>query len=271
MRLMTYNILTGGRDGQDDARLAKICELISGVQPDILVLNECNGFDERGRRNLYRLENELGMRGVLARASTGYHVCLFVRSARLVEVHCLDQEVHHAVLAATLDIGGQRLTIVGAHLSPFGGEARLVEVQHLIRFLREEHVFVLGDLNSVSPRDAAACRTDDWIPRRRSRHLLFDGSLPQSAEPGAAPRIDTRAIAALEHSELVDAFASAEGGFAPTMLTRLCSDWASYQVRIDYIFATRSAAERIVRRERVDGAFADAASDHYPLFVDVSY
>lgn len=269
MRLMTYNILTGGRDGPDDARLAKVCALVSGVQPDILVLNECNGFDERGYRTLYRLERELGMRGVLAHASTGYHVCLFVRTAALVETQCLDREVHHAVLAATLDIGGRRLTIVGAHLSPFGGEARLIEVQHLIRFLREEHVFVLGDLNSVSPRDAAACRVDDWIPRRRARHLLFDGSLPQSTDPG--PRIDTRAVAALEHSELVDTFADAQGNFVPTMLTRLCSDWESYQVRIDYIFATRSAAERIVRRERVDGALADAASDHYPLFVDVSY
>jgi endonuclease/exonuclease/phosphatase family metal-dependent hydrolase len=269
MRLMTYNILTGGRDGIDDSRLAKACELIRGVQPDVLVLNECNGFDDRGFRTLYQVEDALGMRGVLAHASTGYHVALFVRGARIVETHCLDADVHHAVLAATLEVEGRRIVVVGAHLSPFGGEARLVEVQHLIRFLREDDAFVLGDLNSLSPRDTASCRVDDWLPRRRARHLLFDGSLPGSSGKAALPQLDTRAVAALEHSDLVDLFASPEGAFSPTALTRLCADWASYQVRIDHIFATRPAAERIVLRERVASPLAELASDHYPLFVDV--
>jgi endonuclease/exonuclease/phosphatase family metal-dependent hydrolase len=259
---MTYNILTGGRDGTSDARLGKVCELIRGVNPDVLVLNECNGFQEQGFRNLYRVEHEIGMRGVLAPASTGYHVALFVRSARIIETQCLDQEVHHAVLAAKLELSGQRFAIVGAHLSPFGGDTRLVEVQHLIRFLREEHVFVLGDLNSISPRDAASSRLDDWIPRRRARHLLFG-----SANPGT---LDTRAISALEQSDLVDTFA-ADASAAPTALTRLGADWDGYQVRIDYIFATPNAAERVVRRERVDSALAHATSDHFALFLDAAF
>jgi endonuclease/exonuclease/phosphatase family metal-dependent hydrolase len=163
------------------------------------------------------------------------------------------------------------VTVVGAHLSPFGGEARLCEVQQLIRFLKEEYVFVLGDLNSLSPRDAAHCRVTDWIPRRRARHLRFDGTLPRSSEEQPTLPIDTRVVAALEHCHLVDAFASSESSFAPTALTRLCPDWRSYQLRIDYIFATERAAERIARRERVDSQLADTASDHYPLFIDANF
>lgn len=261
MRLMTYNILTGGSDADGDARLGKICELIRGVAPDILVLNECNGFRRHGFRNLYRVEQELGMRGVLATASTGFHVALFSRAAQILETHLVDTEVHHAILAARLELGGTRFSVLGAHLSPFGGDARLGEVQHLIRFVRGELVFAVGDLNSISPLDAPHLNTQAWLPRRRARHLLFTGA--------GGGGLDTRAIAALEGCDLVDTFAGPRGDYrAPTVETRLRADWQDYQVRIDYILASRAAAERVVRRERVDSDLAHQASDHFALYVD---
>jgi exodeoxyribonuclease III len=258
MRLMTYNVLTGGRDGGSDTRLGAISETIRSVAPDILVLNECNGFEQEGYRTLYRLEAELGMRGVLAEAHSGFHVALFIRRGRLLETRSLQREVHHAVLSATLELDGTVLRVIGAHLNPFGGDARLLEVQHLIRYLREEHVFILGDLNSLSPHDAGAYQPQRWLPRRRARHLLAEGG----------GRLDTRAIAALEGAELVDVFRQ-RGATEPTALTRLGADFEDYQVRIDYVFATARAAERVTRVERVSGELVEAASDHYPLFVDV--
>jgi exodeoxyribonuclease III len=259
MRLMTYNVLTGGRDAASDARLADIVRVIQSVNPDILVLNECNGFEQDGHRTLYRLETELGMRGVLAEAQSGFHVALFHRQGRLLEARCLSREVHHAVLAARLELNGLVFGIVGAHLCPFGGDARLLEVQHLIRFLRDEHVFVLGDMNALSPHETSRYQLEHWLPRRRSRHVL--------AESGG--KLDTRAVSALEGAELVDVFRQ-QGNTAATCLTRLGAEWQDYQVRIDYVFGTRAAAERVSRAERVDGALVEKASDHYPLFVDLT-
>jgi exodeoxyribonuclease III len=259
VRLMTYNVLTGGRDDGNDARLGPICETIQSVAPDILILNECNGFEQDGFRTLYRLEAELGMRGVLAPAHSGFHGALFVRRGRLLETRLSSREVHHAVISATLEIDGTVLRVIGAHLNPFGGDARLLEVQHLIRFLREEHVFVLGDLNALSPHDVAGYQPGRWLPRRRARHVL--------AESGG--RLDTRAISALEDAELVDIFRS-RGAAEPTALTRLGAEFEDYQVRIDYVFATPRAAERVTHAERVSGARVESASDHYPLFVDVA-
>jgi exodeoxyribonuclease III len=259
MRIMTYNVLTGGRDGGESGRLGLIVETIRAVSPDILVLNECNGFEQNGYRTLYRLEAELGMRGVLAEAETGFHVALFHRTGRLLEAQPLRREVHHAVLAATLDLGGTKLKVIGAHLCPFGGEARLLEVQHLIRFAREDHVLVLGDLNALSPHDAASYQPGRWLPRRRARHVL----------PESGGALDTRAISTLEGAELVDVLRM-HGQAEPTALTPLGADFESYQVRIDYVFASRPAAERISRAERVTGGRVEAASDHYPLFVDLT-
>jgi exodeoxyribonuclease III len=258
MRLMTYNVLTGGLDSGKSTRLGAICETIRSVAPDILVLNECNEFEREGYRTLYRLEAELGMRGVLAQAHSGFHVALFVRRGRLLETRCLDREVHHAVITAVLEIDGAVLRVIGAHLDPFGGDARLLEVQHLIRFLREEFVFVLGDLNALSPHDVGAYQPERWLPRRRARHWL--------AESG---RLDTRAIALLESAELVDVF-RARGAAEPTALTRLGAEAGDYQIRIDYVFASPAAAARVTHAERVSGARVETASDHYPLFVDVA-
>jgi exodeoxyribonuclease III len=259
---MTYNILTGGHDALGDARLGKVCDVIRSVKPDVLVLNECNGFEQHGYRTFYRLEHELGMRGVFAPSSTGFHVALFTRVGRLVETQLLDAQMHHTAIAARLDIHGEHVFIIGAHLCPFGGETRVAEIQHLLRFVGKEHVFLLGDLNAISPHDAAACRTQSWLPRRRARHQLA----------GGGGVLDTRAIATLEDCELIDTFRAKFGSAAPsTCLTRLRGGWEDYQVRIDYVFATRAASERVVLCERVDGPLADEASDHYPLFVDAEF
>lgn len=262
MRLMTFNILTGGLDDLDASRLPKIIEVIRGVSPDVLVLLECNDFDRHGFRTFYRFEHELGMRGVFARASTGYHVALFSRVGRFVATHCLDDQMHHSAVVATLVLHGERVHVIGAHLCPFGGETRNAEVQHLLRFIGKEHVFLLGDLNAISPHDVTGLDTHAWLPRRRARHQLAGG--------GGA--FDTRAVATLEDCELVDTFRARHGHAAPpTCSTRLKKDWADYQVRIDYVFATRAASARVTRCERVDGALADAASDHYALFVDAEF
>lgn len=259
LRLMTYNVLTGGRDADGGgARLGLIADTIRGVNPDLLVLNECNGFEQEGYRTLFRMEAELGMRGILAQAESGFHVAFFYRVGRVTEARLLSREVHHAVLAATLEVGGITLRVIGAHLCPFGGDARLLEVQHLIRFLKGENVIIAGDLNALSPHDIAGYQPARWLPRRRSRHVL--------AESGG--KLDTRAISALEEAELVDVLRR-HGGAEPTVLTRLVAGHEDYQARIDYVFASPGAAQRVKRAERVSGGQVEAASDHYPLLVDL--
>jgi exodeoxyribonuclease III len=258
---MTYNLLRGGKDGDSTARLAQACTLIRQVAPDVLVLNECSDFERDGFRTFHRLEHELGLRGLFAPASSGYHVALYLRGAapleiRPLEVRLLERELHHTAIAARLTAGSRQFTVVATHLCPFSGEARVTEAQQLSRFFTEEPLFLLGDLNSLSPHDAAQLTTESWLPRRRVRHQLPGGGL------------DTRAISVIEACGLVDVL-RATGGAAPTALTRSCTGWQDYQVRIDYVFASPTAASAVVRAERVDGVLADAASDHYPLYVDL--
>ena len=53
MRLMTYNILTGGIDDDGSSRLEGVAEVVQRVQPDLLVLNECNELEREGRQSSF--------------------------------------------------------------------------------------------------------------------------------------------------------------------------------------------------------------------------
>ncbi len=258
MRLMTYNLYTGGRCVSGPQRLEALRAVIDEAHPDVLALQECNGFEADGGRSLFWLERQLAMRGVLARASSGFHVALFFREATLLQAHALDEEMHHALLACRVELRGAPMTFLSAHLCPFSGEARLHECAQLLRFVRDDQpCFVLGDLNSLSPLDPPP-PLERWPARRRARHLRADTG-----------QLDTRALSYLARCGLVDLAAAGGGVPAATCQTPLRAGHADYQVRIDYILANAVAASGPASCRRWESEAAQSASDHYPLVADL--
>ena len=258
MRLMTYNILTGGEDDDGCGRVDKILQVINEQAPDILTLCECNHFERDGFRRFYAFERSLGMRGVLGLAPSGFHVAVFVRNAEIIEHRVISDWVQHAILRVKLRIGTQLMTVVSAHLSPFGGVLRLGEAQYLAGSTHEQEcALIAGDLNALSPHDTAQYSPQTWAARRRARHVL-----PASTE------LDTRAIAVLESAGLVDLTRHANLPFIPTALTPLREAHDQYPLRIDYLFGTPSLAHTVRAAHVVRGGAADEASDHYPVVID---
>jgi endonuclease/exonuclease/phosphatase family metal-dependent hydrolase len=256
---MTYNILTGGRDGSDESRWPLIVQQIREAQPDLLVLNECNEFDSNRNRNLHRMEREIGMRGVLAHADTGFHVGIFSRDAAFVESHA-SSSLHHAMLEARLAWREHDISLVGVHLCPFGGQNRVAEAELLTRLARQDTwVFIAGDMNAISRHDAESCAYEQWVPRRQARHLLPDRSA-----------IDTRAMAVLENAGLVDLAHHAGVNSLPTALTPLRTDHANYRLRIDYVFGSERVAKHLQTVAVPNTDNAKRASDHFPVVVDVA-
>jgi endonuclease/exonuclease/phosphatase family metal-dependent hydrolase len=79
MRVMSWNTLYGGRDSTDDRRFKLQRQVIGEIAPDILLLQECKGFEAEGNKRLYEVERELGMRGFLANApNTGQNTAIFI-------------------------------------------------------------------------------------------------------------------------------------------------------------------------------------------------
>lgn len=255
---MTYNILKGGLNDDGSDRFQALIDVIRSESPDILTLNECNHFERDGYRRFYAFERALGMRGSLGLAPSGFHVAVFARNAQFVQHELTADWVQHAILRVDMLQDGRPLTVISAHLCPFGGEIRLNEAQFLAGSARDdERVLIAGDMNALSPHDVNRYDPNAWAPRRRARHAL----------PVGGP-LDTRAIEVLEHAGLVD-LAHKHSDFAATALTPLRAGSSHYEIRIDYLFATRALAADVRSVRTIRGSQADFASDHYPVVADI--
>lgn len=261
MKVMTYNVLTGGQDGLEDGRLDLVIDVIVAQAPDVLVLQELNHAELFGHRVLHRLENATGLRGFLSTAATGFHVGVFVpKHSTVIRTEAGNHGFHHAWLDVALDSRKGPVTIVGTHLCPFGGDIRLTEAQRLARYADPRRLALLmGDLNSLDPgpvHDESLGRLPAHV---RARHLFADGTT-----------VDTRAVSTLLNAGFVDLFrrfSSRENAY--TVPTPGFGGGEFAGARIDYILASEPVAELATACSIVSGGKADVASDHYPVVAEL--
>lgn len=159
---MTWNILFGGED-----RFERILALLRETRPDVLVLQECLGFDEGDR--LARVAEAIDVDDDddhvylgLARARPSgrrFHVALLSRFPIVSkETHADPAHVGHALVEADLDVGGDRVVVVGAHFDSHDEDSRVRDAKTLCTIVdRQEvaraRVLVAGDLNALTHRD----------------------------------------------------------------------------------------------------------------------
>lgn len=256
LRVLTYNILEG-HDSAAEQRLVQATQVLQAARPDVLALNECGLLAAADCKRLHALETALGMQARLAHAASGQHVALLVREGVFEQVQILHEDLTHAALIADVQVRGRSLRVVAAHLDPYSGEHRLREVQRLLDHVQSgRDTLLLGDLNALSPRDAAHAHPELWVERYRQRHLLASGEL------------DTRALAALSAAGLVDVHASLHTQTMPTRPTSAFARPDRPSQRLDHIFASPELASAAVRCEPFAHPLTQSASDHLPLHAD---
>jgi exodeoxyribonuclease III len=261
LRMLTYNIKTGGQDRADDRRLEQVIRVIDGQRPDVLALQELRDFTRRGR--LQRVAEAVGMRAFLARSAFGQPVAVFVRPpGRLVQATPIRRPFHHAAARVVVDTDRGPLTIIGTHLNPYSGTWRLREARWLIGQARsradDPMAVLMGDLNSLDPWSDHAERIRRLPERHRGRHVLA----------GNPVAVDTRVLAALARAGFVDLFRHAGSGKDYTAPTALGGDEFS-GMRLDYILGTSSVAGLTRGCRVVDGGETELASDHYPVLAEI--
>ncbi|MGK5739216.1 endonuclease/exonuclease/phosphatase family protein [Micromonospora sp. URMC 103] len=260
LRVMTWNIRTGGRDGDGTDRRDAVVEVIDGQRPDVLLLQELRGFDDRV---LARFADRLGLRPHRAGSCLGQPVAVLVRPPlRSLASGPLRRPFHHAAARVVLATDAGPLTVLGTHLHPLSGGWRRVEVDWLARAVRRapgELTLVGGDLNTLDPSTDHTERLGRLPPAYRRRHLRRDGRT-----------VDTRAVAVLLAAGLVDVYRAA-GGPDEGLTVPTRHGGAEFSgMRLDYLLATPALAGRVRECRVVRGGAADSASDHYPVVADVA-
>ncbi|MEU5784046.1 endonuclease/exonuclease/phosphatase family protein [Micromonospora lupini] len=259
MRVLTWNIRTGGRDRGGADRLEQVVQVVNQQAPDVLALQELRGFDSDGL--MADVAGRVGMTPHLARSCFGQPVAVLVRPPyRVLAAGALRRPFHHAAARVVVSTSAGPLTVFAAHLYPYSGGRRRMEVDWLVAAMRRAPgplTLLAGDLNSLDPTVDHTERLAGMPALYRRRHLRRGGR-----------GVDTRAIARLLAADLVDLWPSsnvgapeAEGLSVPTRFGG--AEFAG--MRLDYLFGTRAVAERVRGCRVIRGGAADTASDHYPL------
>lgn len=261
LRVMTWNIKTGGQDRGGADRLEQVIQVVTAQRPDVLGLQELRDFDQSDR--LARLADATGMRPYLARSCFGQPVAMLVRPpGRVTRAAPVRRPFHHAAQRVVVSTDAGPLTVLTAHLNPYSGIRRLIEAGWLAGAVRRapgSMVVLMGDLNSLDPWTDHADRIGRLAPAYRLRHLRRDRRT-----------VDTRTIARLHWAGLIDLFRTVapddEGLTAPTAAGGV--EFSG--MRLDYILGTPFVAALTRDCRVVRGGEAEHASDHYPVVADLA-
>lgn len=259
LTVLTWNTLFAGRDGGDDHRAQAQVKQINDLKPDVFLMQEAKGFDANGAKELFALEQQIGMRGFLAAAPrTGQNLAVFIREPlRPLSFEADGAHFHHALATLKVAVPGseQPITFISVHLCPNGPEVRLREAAYLaVQAAPDKLTLITGDFNSASPHDP---EPEDWPTlalHHRARYLADD-----------LKGIDRRVLAQLEAAGWVDLGHRLDKEKVPTVPTVAYRDVEFATMRCDYLLASKALASQARSYQVIRNDLTDAASDHYPV------
>jgi len=243
LRLLSYNVLEGARPD----RLPQGLEVIRSAEADVVAIQEARHWRRKRRETFREVGRQLGMRGLLFEANSGFDLALFSRLPVLKHRNLgLDTVFLHT--AGSIDLqtaSGQVLTLFVAHLR-LESHLRRQELKLLLEWMRpysKRLCAMCGDLNSLAKGDYVA------------KPLIRPGS-----EFGRGPQ---GTIARIERAGWVDCFRKRNPA-APGLTLGAGRRVA----RVDYIFASRPLAERLRNSKVARHPAVLKASDHSPVWAE---
>jgi len=170
LKVMTYNILTGFDWHQDSTRGTALIEWLNTHNPDVLALEEMNGFTAE---KLEEFAKKWGHDYSVLLKNDGYPVALTSNQPIILKERLLDGMWHGMLHCETHGID-----FFVVHLSPADWKFRKMEALIIGKRIGElakesDKYIVLGDFNAHSPFDAVLNRK---FPHQKARYLRGDNS-----------------------------------------------------------------------------------------------
>ncbi|WP_437678902.1 endonuclease/exonuclease/phosphatase family protein [Sorangium sp. So ce131] len=259
MKLMTFNILFGGED-----RFDAILAIAAAERPDVLVLEECVGWEDGAR--LRAVAEAIGAPAGPQHAVLGHanlrpsgrrnHVGVVSR-APLAKVRVHAPEVlAHCLVEVELSLAGEPLVVLGTHLNAGSEDRRLAEARWLLSLVPPARFTsglwaLVGDLNALSRRDPYPADLDA---------RLAEAGITKYDSP---PRFDT--MDALEAFGWTDALRVKPR--SSRWATALRGRGVTVETRTDYVLLSPRLRERLALAYVVD---VGAASDHHAVVAELA-
>jgi exodeoxyribonuclease-3 len=244
LRLLSYNIRYGG-----SGREPQLAAVINALDPGLVVLQEATRPEV--------VERLAGATGMHEWGSRRGHSLGYMSRIKLAHASWHRPRVsRHAFLEVVPD--GSPWRVFGVHLSAVHAawteRRRVFELRALLGSVRQRqhgpHVLV-GDFNTLAPGELLDVRR---LPARLRTLVWLSGG-----------RIRWRTIQTILDAGYADAFRRLH----PDLVGSTFPAWDPH-IRLDYVFLPDPVAGRVTRCEVITGADTRAASDHLPLYAELS-
>jgi endonuclease/exonuclease/phosphatase family metal-dependent hydrolase len=201
IKVISYNVLFGAGverkyddllppELRNKKRLPELLSLINQAKPDIMGIQEANGWNRGTPPIVQQVAEQLDMNYYLAEAPNDFNVVLFTKF-QITEMENLSGkegdpifETMRALRATLLTPDNQSLNIFVVHFDPFSTQIRLCQLDTLIDELEpygKQTTIVLGDMNFlVRSREYAKLSQAGW------RHIAVATDVDQIWIPSAA-------------------------------------------------------------------------------------
>lgn len=262
MKVMSYNTLFGGFDENDGRRFQAQVTLINTIKPDILLIQEAKNFNIKGGQLLFQMEDQINMRGFLAIAPhTGQNTGIFINpDFKPIAFDTDSEHFHHAACILKLKASNfnKAITVISAHLCPFGPHVRLREAYYLTNYaVADEYTLVAGDFNSVSPYNQDPVGLDNLPTHFRARYVTPNGK-----------EVDRSTLETLYQAGFVDIAYLLEKHHETTVPATNFIGTEFVPFRSDYIITTQALSRLATSYNVIKDSISDYASDHYPVVAE---
>ena len=246
LRVLTYNVFVGFKD--DAKRHEQTVEWIAARQPDVVALQELNGYTEETLSKDARAWGHPHTK--LCITQSGYHLGLTSRKP-IENVHLIVKRgiCHGMIHAQTFGIDFFVL-----HLAPQSDEVRIPETEIVLAEIRgiqsaPRPTILLGDFNSSSPLDA------DYFRQENKHHPKFN-VMTRYLDSGYVDLVHKhQGILTEKQASLPTALGKKSDGF-----------W-----RLDYILASGQLVKKCVCAKVLKGTKTHLLSDHYPVIAEFAW
>lgn len=252
--VLSYNILEGGQD-----RFEEIITIVKSVKPDILCLQEVNGWEQDDWKTLKLFAFKTGFKTYeLGQAkNSDYHVATFSKLPILF--HQTFVGIQNAALHMVVDTNVGEVSICNVHLSPYEESYRLEEIDKVLKSqLKYKNSIIVGDMNSLSFHDGYKNDVVSQLNMTQLKKFTKGGKLTFDV------------IVKVEGQQYKDVAVLKKQNSEPTVPTGASKDQAHRTpLRLDYAFVSQALNTRIYSYEVLKNKQTDVSSDHYPIVVKI--
>ena len=274
MKLISYNVYWGMKQDSTTDK-SKFAEWIRKQDPDILALQEMNGFTAgiyefapkgANPNNLRKLAESYGhpyvviVREPSTDGSVTFPVAITSKYPIINVNRVLDNNIHGFIEA---EIEG--LHFIVTHFHPFSSQKRSYEIDQILATIKSKPTnqkwMFMGDLNSVSPLDKSAYKDNklrNFIREDRKKR-------PHNQNLGIDDALDYTIQQKILDFGFIDALRYFHPEFDATAPTKLFYDQSKSPVRYDYLYVSGNMKKDITKCEIIKDSFTDIYSDHYPV------